>query len=566
MTSPTSRPDQGLGRTLGPARGQTEFTTRGRWLGAALCLAVSAAACKAPEQHRAEADREVYDIISERRQQLSAVDPFTLDEATDTLRTRLMNGEQTLAVDLQDALIIAAENSRQYREQREALYLTALDLTLQRWNFSVTETASADASTSGSDDASDDRQAGAIWSWAKVFGSGLQVVGSLALRSVSLTNTGTTDRAWQEFTQATLSITQPLLRGSGADIVLEPLTQAERNVLYEAREFERFRRTFAFDVIQRYFGVLRQMDTVQNQEENFRGLQSLRSRNESFAEAGRLNEIQVDQARQDELQSRNRLLTERASLETDYDDFKFLLGLPIHVQLPLNPAEYLSLETWGWLTLDPPEDVVIALALDRRFDFRTAREQVEDAQRRVTIAEDALRNGLEFGVNASLQTENNAPERFSGEDVNWQVGLGFDFAIDRLPERNAYRASLVRLTQLQRDADELSDRIVADLRQQLRTLAAARETHEIQKRAVELAERRVESTNLSLEAGRTDTRDVLDSQESLVLARNALTSALTAYILSGLALYRDMELLEVTPEGISVDTAPVLASMEAPTP
>ena len=41
------------------------------------------------------------------------------------------------------------------------------------------------------------------------------------------------------------SVTQPLLRGSGSRIVYEPLTQAERDLIYEVRSFERYRRSFA---------------------------------------------------------------------------------------------------------------------------------------------------------------------------------------------------------------------------------------------------------------------------------------------------------------------------------
>ena len=140
--------------------------------------------------------------------------------------------------------------------------------------------------------------------------------------------------------------------------------------------------------------------------------------------------------------------------------------------------------------------------------------------------------------------------------MNWSVDLSLDLAINRLPERNAYRESIIRVEQAKRSAEQLGDTIVADLRQALRDLAAARETYDIQELAVELALRRVESTELSLEAGRSSTRDVLESQESLINAQNALVRATTSYVLSALALYRDMELLTVTEEGVDVDVTP----------
>ena len=38
-----------------------------------------------------------------------------------------------------------------------------------------------------------------------------------------------------------IQFVQPLLRGGGRAVVLEPLTQAERNLLYEIRGYARFR-------------------------------------------------------------------------------------------------------------------------------------------------------------------------------------------------------------------------------------------------------------------------------------------------------------------------------------
>lgn len=526
--------------------------------GLALCglAALAAPACKSPEQHRLEADREAYDIVQQRREELGAFDPFTVDPETDTLRRRLIEGQQVEPVDLAEALVIAAENSRTYRTRRESLFLEALDLTLQHWNFSVQPNAGGVVGLDGEGDDVRRQEAEAGIGFTKLFTSGLAVVGDLALNSVRLIGSGDGSSSWEDLSRASLLITQPLLRGFGSDIVREPLTQAERNVLYEARTYERFRRTFAFDVTSSFFGVLEQQATIVNEEENYRGLTNLRERNESFAEAGRLNEIEVDQARQNELSARNRVILARIALQTRQDDFKLLLGLPIEASLPLDAAQYLDLATWDFLELDLSEDQVIDTALSKRLDYMTQLEVIEDETRRMKIAEDALRNGLDFVFSADHETERREAGDWSSSNVNWSVDLSLDLAINRLPERNAYRESIIRVEQAKRAAEQLGDTIVADLRQALRDLVAARETYEIQELAVELALRRVESTELSLEAGRSSTRDVLESQESLINAQNALVRATTSYVLSALALYRDMELLTVTEEGVDVDVTP----------
>jgi outer membrane protein TolC len=335
-------------------------------------------------------------------------------------------------------------------------------------------------------------------------------------------------------------------------------------VLYEARTYERFRRTFAFDVTARFFFILTLRDALQNERENEKSVRSLRERNEAFAEAGLLNDIEVDQARQDELRARNRVIQVERDLATALDDFKLFLGLPIQVDLPLEVEGYLTPERWAFLELEPSPQAVVSLALARRLDHLNIVERVDDAERRVVVARDALRAGLDLEVGAAAASPLGEPGKISLDDTAWTVGLEADLPFDRLPERNTYRASLISLDQSRRNVETSADNITAEVREEFLFLRAARESYEIQKNAVTLAARRVESTELQLEAGRADTRDVLESQNSLLEARNALTAALSDFILSGLALYRDMELIRIGPEGFSVETDPLLPGHEPP--
>jgi len=78
----------------------------------------------------------------------------------------------------------------------------------------------------------------------------------------------------------------------------------------------------------------------------------------------------------------------------------------------------------------------------------------------------------------------------------------------------------------------------------------ARESYRIQLEAVALAERRVDSTALFLQAGRAEVRDVLEAQEDLVNAQNALTAALVDYRVAELNLQRDMGVLQVSDDGL----------------
>lgn len=520
-----------------------------------ILLAALLVGCKSAEEWRADADREVGEILAQRQAELGVEQPFELERAPETLRTRLLAGigaglEEPLTVDLVAALQIAAENSREWQDQRERLFQTALDLTLTRWNYTVQEKGTLSAFLDGTGSQAENEGFLSNFNLFKLLGWGTRFTGDIGIDF--LRDVGSGD-GWDAVSHLSLNITQPILRGFGRSIVEEPLTQAERDVLYEARAYERFRRTFAVRVADSFFRVLEQVDRLENEEANFQNLVKLRERNEAFAEAGRLTDIQVDQARQDEFRARDRLISARRDLDGALDDFKLTLGLPIEVELTLDEGGLRALEAWHGLRVDLAERDVVALGLLHRLDHLTVMDRLVDAERGVAVAADALRMGLDLGVNANFTSDEGRPLASHGDDVTWGLDLGLDLPIDRLPERNAYRRALIARDAAGRDVEQSTDEVRAELRDALRNLAAARASYEIQQGAVVLAERRIESAALNLEAGRASTRDLLEAQDDLLTAQNDLAANLTDTILAGLALYRDMELLDVGEQGILID-------------
>ncbi|MDP6370189.1 MAG: TolC family protein, partial [Planctomycetota bacterium] len=345
---------------------------------------------------------------------------------------------------------------------------------------------------------------------------------------------------WDAITDISLSITQPLLRGAGRAIAREPLTQAERDLIYQVRAFERYRRTFAVETAQRFYDLLEAIDELHNEEGNYDNLTALRTRNEALAAAGRLSDIEADQAHQDELRSETRLISLRAALQRQRDQFNLFLGLPVGTQLDLDQEEFTRLNEGDGQLAALDEKAAIALALDTRLDLLTVRDGLEDGRRQVELARDALRAGL------SLDASLNATE----DGTSWSAGLALDGPLDRLAERNAYRAQLISLAAAERDLVASEDSIVAGVRDALRGVGNSRQSHAIQRGAVHLARRRVESAQLNLDAGRASTRDWLEAREALLEAENAASAALIDYTLARLDLYLQLEVLVVDSAGL----------------
>jgi outer membrane protein TolC len=129
--------------------------------------------------------------------------------------------------------------------------------------------------------------------------------------------------------------------------------------------------------------------------------------------------------------------------------------------------------------------------------------------------------------------------------------LSIDLPIERTAQRNAFRESFINLEEAIRSAQEREDSIKIAVRRAVREIEQSRESIATQTEAVRLAERRQQSTDLFLKAGRAEMRDLLDAEESLLAARNALTDAIVSFRVAELRLLRAVGTLRVTDSGLT---------------
>ena len=522
-----------------------------------LLLALSACSV---EGYRKDADVEVYEILENKRDVAFGEEaplPFKVEAAEDQLRKRLVEeiaeGKRPkLYLSLKRALEIAASNSRDFQAQKERLYLSALNLTGQRNRYSTIFSSTPSAVAEGiGDDLSSQGTGTAGISASKILGSGAQILGGFLTQFFRVFTSG---NGWNATSLLSLSITQPLLAGFGSEVALEPLTQAERNTIYAIRDYERFRRSFAVDIISDYLGVLEQANNLSNEDANLVSLQNNKKRSEALAEEDKLPKFELDQAVQRELSAQNNMIVSRARLETTVDRFKITLALPIEVHIELDDKIFDELKTLGVgpMTLSPQEAIKIAIA--NRLDLKNAEAQVIDAERQVRVTANALKMGLD--LSAAIEVPNERPEKFGKFNFgrfNWELGIGLDLPLNKVAERNVYRTSLLSLDAERRSHELLSDTIKQGIRNSLRNVEQSYLSFEIQKNSVTLAKDRVENEKLLLELGRGLQTNFLDAQNDLLSSQNSLTSALVDYVINKLSLLRDLELLDVGKSGLEID-------------
>jgi outer membrane protein TolC len=239
-----------------------------------------------------------------------------------------------------------------------------------------------------------------------------------------------------------------------------------------------------------------------------------------------------------------------------------MLGLPPDANIELSLTSFHRLvadaETRVRNTVPIPEQrSAIITALENRLDMRVTAGKVADAQRAVVIASDALRSEISLLGSASTGGKQSLGSAGEG-NIKPELSKGaisglltVDLAFERTAERNNFRNSLIELDRAIRDAQEKEDDIKLQIMVNLQDLQTATETINTQFKAVQLASERQKSTALFLKAGRASMRDLLDAQESLLSARNALTAAIINYRITELNLQKNMGLLQVTDNGLT---------------
>ena len=204
-------------------------------------------------------------------------------------------------------------------------------------------------------------------------------------------------------------------------------------------------------------------------------------------------------------------------------------------------------------TLGMTDEQAVAAALEHRLDLRIAAMEVDDARRRIKVAEDHLRAELTlFGSTQSGARRSGASADEDDarlDNTRSSALLTLNLPLNRTAERIAYRKSIITLAARERAAEAVEDQVKLDIRNAFRTLRIARENLRIQSEAVRLAERRVDSTDMLLQAGRAEIRDVLEAQEALISAQNALTDAVVSRRIAELEFQRDLDILDVSADG-----------------
>lgn len=454
---------------------------------------------------------------------LEAVEPTTRPFETAEATTQPAARAEVFA--LADCLAYALRYAREYQTAKEDLYLAALALSLERhlWTPQLSGGLSYEFADYGQVRDFDRAMTAIAWLAVEqrlpLGGTVTAQVIDQWMRDLKVHTTS------GETGTMILSADIPLLRGAGR-VAYESRYQAERNLIYAVRDFERFRRQFLVDIASDYFDLLSARTQIESAQAQVESLAAARDRAMALAEADLQLQLDADRARIEYSNAQNRVISARESYESSLDQFKIDLGMSTDAPIDLAEEEIELYEP------EVTEAEAIATALTYRLDLLNVLDGVDDARRGVRIAKNNLLPDFDFSGSVTMNTNPNKPStvEYNTERTTWRGLLELQLPLDRKQERNDLRSALVELRRAERSYDESRDRVRAEVRRAKRQITLARLTLEIQAEQIAVGEFRAAQAEAMDARGRlASNRDLIEAQNDLRDARNVFAAARSAY-------------------------------------
>lgn len=463
----------------------------------------------------------------------TAIDP-TPEELTERLDAYEIELRQAIHLNLEGSLGYAIMNSREYRFAEEEYILSALRVLIERhrWGPRFFNEMSALVTADG-----DDGMFESALRLVNEFGvtQRLPYGGQVSARALATATENLHRRVAGQNVQAAEIIVDadiPLLRGAG-DIAREDRIQTERELVYAARTFERFRREFLVSIATEYLDLIVRQQNMENARRQLESLEWMEERSRALVAVGLETPIDLALAEQATLFARDTLNSQMEAYRLAVDRFKVRLGMPEDQPLVIEPDQL------GLPTPDVSLEQATATAMRYRLDLQSRHDQLDDARRNIKNAKNLLLPDLDLFGRVAVPTN---PRRdrggadFSPGDTSFEAGITFGLPLDREIERINVRQAQIQLERAIREFNRFRDSIAIEIRGTVRDIDRARFSLEIQRENVLIAEKGLEAIEAAPDRAtardRTEAVDrLLRAQDQLDVARRDLQVAILRYLL-----------------------------------
>jgi outer membrane protein len=339
------------------------------------------------------------------------------------------------------------------------------------------------------------------------------------------------------YSDTTLQVTQPLLRGFGT-VTRRSLFDAEGRAGDSRRQLALAEQQVAQDVAAAYYAVVVQNQTVAVAKTAIERAVNLRDASRARLATGRVTQLDVLRAEQLVAQAEAQILDVEGALADARERLTILIGRPIDGEFTVVDAIPTDVEA-------VTSEVAIASALSRRAELAVARGTIDEADRAVQAARNQLRPQVDVGV--AVTRQETAPDLSSAFGTNGFRGAMLatvSMPIDRTVDDVGLQTALIERSRRQQELESIRDRITQEARQAVRRQVRAQRAVELARASVGLAERELEIATFRFQRGLSNSLEVVSAQGTLRGVQSQEVAARAEIALARIALRAAMGVLD----------------------
>jgi len=315
---------------------------------------------------------------------------------------------------------------------------------------------------------------------------------------------------WQS--RVRVEASQPLFRGGGRLVTMEPVTAALSRLLAADRTYHILKADLILAVVERYLALEILERQIQVDEQAVERLDKVFRIARSRERAGAQTRVDTLRVELELGQASARLENNRRRLVTARESFADLLGLPVDTELMIEDSPLFVVDI-------PDSRSAVLIAFQNRLDLAQIMHDLEDTQRGETITRRNLRPDVRLTTFYDfIGRGETASDAGRLDDSNWFIGL--TMGSDWLPARERARVegSVLDTRQAALNVEDLQYRISLDVRERLEACRRTRSEHAIAVHNAELAEKRRRLAERLYELGRGTNFDLIDAESALIVA------------------------------------------------
>jgi outer membrane protein TolC len=323
----------------------------------------------------------------------------------------------------------------------------------------------------------------------------------------------------QYWNDVSLIVEQPLFKGFGEDVNLDPVRSAEFSKQTAVRNIYQTKVNISLEMITTFYNAVKQMEInslYNNMASRLKGHSAVAMAKGKVGLATPMEtyraEIRLKEAEDSATQA------SEAYLDT-LNRIKVILSLPLNTEIALvtpAPPDYLPMEL----------STAIDTALKNRIEIEQANAEIQEAERRSLVMKQNTLPGVNFVMSVGQYAMADTFGQAAALNQNrWNVGLQGSTDLQRTAEKAAYQQSLLNVKMLRLDFENRKEEIDKQVRKQWNAFKEDEKRIRIRKEQMQQAREKLALAEVKYAHGMADNFDVIEAETELQRAKEMLLTA-----------------------------------------